>query len=148
MKSYQVSFLVQRYDTRNQQHVKNTANITNTWRLNNALLNNQCFTKEIKEIKTWKPKKKKENIWSIFYGLQQRQFFFFFFNISKAVIIGKFIGIQTYLRKQKKKSQINNETNKQKISNQQRNHIPKGIRKRITTLSQNRRKKNQRTQQK
>ena len=92
------------------------------------ILNNQRFTEEIKGIKAipGNQKKRKHNDP---YSM----------GCSKAVLRGKFLGIQTYLRKQKKKSQINNET--KKTSNQQPNLVPKGIRKRIIILSQIRRKK-------
>ena len=46
LKSYQASFLKQCYEIRNQLQKKNP---TNTWRLNDMLLNNQWITEEIKE---------------------------------------------------------------------------------------------------
>ena len=72
---------------------------TNTWRLNNMLLYNQCVTEEIKEeIKKYLETNENENtmiqnVW----------------DAAKAVLRGKFIAIQAYLRKQEK-SQINNLT--------------------------------------
>ena len=74
-------------------NVKNT----NTWRLNNTLLNNQEITEEIKEeVKKYLETNDNEikmiqNLW----------------DAAKAVLRGKFIAIQAYLRKQKK-AQINN----------------------------------------
>ena len=71
---------------------------TNTWRLNNTLLNNQEITEEIKEEikKKYLETNDKEhtmtqNLW----------------DAAKAVLRGKFIAIQSYLKKQET-SQINN----------------------------------------
>ena len=72
---------------------------TNTWRLNNALLNNQEITEEIKEeIKRYLETNDNENtttqnLW----------------DLAKAVLRGKFIAIQSYLKKQET-SQKNNLT--------------------------------------
>ena len=72
---------------------------TNIWRLNNTLLNNQQSTEEIKkEIKICIQMNEHENtttpnLW----------------NTVKAVLRGRFIAIQAYLKKQEK-SQINNLT--------------------------------------
>ena len=71
----------------------------NTWRLHNMLLNNQEITEEIKgEIKKYLETNDNgnmmiQNLW----------------DAAKAVLRGKFIAIQAYLRKQEK-SQINNLT--------------------------------------
>ena len=71
----------------------------NIWRLNSALLNNQEITKEIKEeIKRYIETSDNENtttqnLW----------------DEAKAVLRGKFIAIQSHLKKQEK-SQINNLT--------------------------------------
>ena len=79
----------------NEKTVKNT----NRWRLNNTLLNNQEITEEIKEkIRKYLETNDNENttiqnIW----------------DAAKAVLRGKFIAIQVYLKKQEK-SQINNLT--------------------------------------
>ena len=76
---------------------KKTVKNTNTWRLNNTLLNNQEITEEIKEeIKKYLETNDNENtttqnIW----------------DAAKAVLRGKFIVIQSYLKKQEK-SQVNN----------------------------------------
>ena len=78
---------------RKKRSVKNT----NTWRLNNALLNNQEITEEIKEeIKKYLETNDNEN--TIFQNL---------WDAAKAVLREKFIAIQAYLKKQEK-SQINN----------------------------------------
>ena len=76
-----------------------TVKITNIWRLNNTSLNNQEITEEIKEeIKKYLETNDNEyktiqNLW----------------DAAKAVLRGKFIAIQAYLKKQEK-SQINNLT--------------------------------------
>ena len=72
---------------------------THTWRLNNTLLNNQEITEEIKEeIKKYLETNDNENtttqnLW----------------DSAKAVLRGKFIAIQAYLKKQET-SPINNLT--------------------------------------
>ena len=76
-----------------EKNVKNT----NTWRLNNTLLNNQEITEEIKEeIKKYLEKNDNENT-----KIQN------LWDAAKAVLRGKSIGIQAYLKKQEK-SQIKN----------------------------------------
>ena len=71
----------------------------NTWRLNNTLLNNQQITEEIKkEIKKCIETNENENT------MTQN-----LWDTVKAVLRGKFIAIQAYLKKQEK-SQINNLT--------------------------------------
>ena len=71
---------------------KTTVKNTNTWRLNNMLLNNQCLTEQIKEeIKKYQETNENEsttiqNLW----------------DASKAVLRGRFIAIQSNLRKQTK----------------------------------------------
>ena len=78
---------------------KKTVKNTNTWRLNNTLLNNQRITEEIKEeIKKYLEKNDDEN--TMIQNL---------WDAAKAVLRGKFIAIQAYLKKQEK-SQINNLT--------------------------------------
>ena len=73
-----------------------TAKNTNTWRLDNMLLNNQCITEEIKEeIKKYLEANDNKdmmlrNLW----------------DAAKAILRGKFIAIQAHLRKQEK-AQIN-----------------------------------------
>ena len=75
---------------------KKTIKNSNTWRLNNTLLNNQQITEEIKkEIKICIETNENENpttqnLW----------------DTLKAVLRGKFTAIQAYLKKQEK-SQIN-----------------------------------------
>ena len=78
-----------------EKHVKNT----NTWRLNDTLLNNQEISEEIKEeIKKYLETNDNENMM-----IQN------LWDAAKAVLRGKFIAIQAYLKKQEK-SQINNLT--------------------------------------
>ena len=78
-----------------EKNVKNT----NTWRLNNTLLNNQEITEEIKEeIKKYLETNDNENT------MTQN-----LWDAAKAVLRGRFIAIQAYLKKQEK-SQINNLT--------------------------------------
>ena len=98
LKSYQVSFLTTtlRLDINyRKKSVKNT----NTWRVNNTLLNNQEITDEIKEeIKKYLKTNDNENT------MTQN-----LWDAAKAVLRGKFIAIQAYLKKQEK-SQVNNLT--------------------------------------
>ena len=78
---------------------KKTAKNTNTWRLNNMLLNNQWITEEIKEeIRKYLETNENENT-----TIQNLQ------DATKAILRGKFMVIQIYLRKQEK-SQMNNLT--------------------------------------
>ena len=69
---------------------KKTVRNTNTWRLNNAFLTNQQVTQEIKrEIRKFLETNDNENtttqnLW----------------DAAKAVLRGKFIAIQSYLKKQ------------------------------------------------
>ena len=78
---------------------KKTVRNTNTWRLNSMFLNNQQVTEEIKrEIKNFLETNDNENtttqnLWAI----------------AKPVLRGKFIAIQSYLKKQEK-LQIDNLT--------------------------------------
>ena len=80
-----------------EKKVKNT----NTWRLNNTLLSNQEITEEIKEeIKKYLEKNDNENttnqnLW----------------DAAKAVLRGKFIATQSYLKRQET-SQTNNGSKK------------------------------------
>ena len=69
--------------------VKNVKN-TNTWRVNNTLLNNQEITEEIKEeIKKYLETKGNENT------MTQN-----LWEVAKAVLRGKFTAIQSHLKKQ------------------------------------------------
>ena len=85
-----------RQDTSNREKsVKNT----NTWRLNNILLNSQEISEEIKEeIKEYLETNDNENMTT------QN-----LWDSAKAVLKEKFIAIQSYLKKQET-SQINNLT--------------------------------------
>ena len=91
---------------------KNVKN-TNTWKLNNTLLNNQEITEEIKEefkkyLKTnGNGNTMIENLW----------------DAAKAVLSGKFIAIQAYLKTRKN-------------SNKKSNLILKGTRERRTNKTQ------------
>ena len=77
------------------ENVKNK----NTWRLNNTLLNYQEITEEIKkEIKKYLETNDNEN--TMVQNL---------WDAAKAVLRGKFIAIQAYLKKQEQ-SQVNNLT--------------------------------------
>ena len=78
-----------------EKNVKNT----NTWRINNTLLNNQEISEEIKE----EIKKYLETNYYKTPMIQNLQ------DAAKAVLRGKFIAIQSYLKKQEK-SKINNLT--------------------------------------
>ena len=65
---------------------------TNTWRLNNTLKNNEQITEEIKrEIKKFLETNDNENMTSKN-----------LWDAAKAVLGGKFIAIQSYLKKQEK----------------------------------------------
>ena len=76
---------------------KKTVKNTNTWRLNNMLLTNQEITEEIQEeIKKYLETNDNENT------MPQN-----LWDAAKAVLRGKFIAIQSYLKNQEK-SQINN----------------------------------------
>ena len=76
---------------------KKSVKNTNTWRLHNILLNNQEITEEIKEeIKKYLETNDNENT------MTQN-----LWDAAKAVLRGKFIAIQSYLKKQEA-SQINN----------------------------------------
>ena len=62
---------------------------TNTWRLNDTLLNNEEITEEIKEeIKKYLEKSDNENM------MTQN-----LWDAAKTVLRGKFIAIQSYLKK-------------------------------------------------
>ena len=92
---------------------KNVKNI-NTWRLNNTLLNNQEITEEIKEeIKKYLETNDNENT------MTQN-----LWDAAKAVLRGKCIAIQPYLKKQET-SQINNLTSHLKQSEKEEQKIPK-----------------------
>ena len=68
---------------------------TNTWRLNSTLLNNQEITEEVKKYLETNDNENSvtQNLW----------------DVAKAVLGGKFIAVQSYLKKQET-AQINNLT--------------------------------------
>ena len=69
---------------------KKSVKNTNTWRLNNTLLNNQEITEEIKEeIEKYLETNENEN--TMIQNL---------WDAAKAVLRGNFIAIQSYLKKQ------------------------------------------------
>ena len=71
---------------------KKTETHTNTWKLNNMLLNNECFNNEIKgKIRRYFATNENENTTT-----QTR------WDTRKAVLIGKFIELQFYLKRQEK----------------------------------------------
>ena len=71
---------------------KKTVRNTNTWRLNSTFLNNQQVTEEIKrEIKKFLETSDNENMTT------QN-----LWDVAKAILKGKFIAIQSYLKKQEK----------------------------------------------
>ena len=95
-----------------EKNVKNT----NTWKLNNTLLNNQEITEEIKEeIKKYLETNDNEN--TMIQNLR---------DAGKAVLKGNFIAIQAYLKKEEK-SQINNLTlNLKELKNKQNPKLAEG----------------------
>ena len=89
MKSYQASSLATTPDT---NYKKKPVRNTSTWRLNNTFLNNQQVTEEIKrESKKFLETNDNENMTT------QN-----LWGAAKAVLRGKFIAIQSYLKKQEK----------------------------------------------
>jgi len=99
LKPFQAPVLITMQLRLNLNYSRKTIKNSNIWRLNNTLLNNQQITEEIKkEIKICIETNENENtttqnLW----------------DTLKAVLRGKFIAIQAYLKKQEK-SQINNLT--------------------------------------
>ena len=92
---------------------KKSVKNTNTWRLNNTLLNNQEITEAIEEeIKNYLETNDNENT------MTQN-----LWDAAKAVLRGKFIAIQSYLETRN-------------ISNKQPNLTPKAIRERRTKIPQ------------
>ena len=96
LKSYQTSSLKTTLRL-NINYKKKTIRNTNTWRLNNTLLNNQQVTEEIKsEVKKFLETNDNENTTT-----QNLR------DAAKAVLRGKFIAIQSYLKKQEKHQKDN-----------------------------------------
>ena len=105
-------------------HRKKTVKYTDTWRLNNALLNNQEITEQIKEeIKKYletndNKNTTTQNLW----------------DAVKAVLRGKFIAINSYLKKQGK-SQINNLTlHLKELENEEQKNLKVSRRKEIIKI--------------
>jgi len=97
LKSFQASFLTTRQIKLDLNYRRKIIKNSNIWRLNNTLLNNQQITEEIrKEIKICIETNENENT-----TIQN------LWDTVKAVLRGKFIAIQAYLKKQEK-SHINN----------------------------------------
>ena len=93
---------------------KKSARNTNTWRLHNTFLNNQHVTEEIKrEIKKFLETNDNENLTT------QN-----LWDAAKAVLRGKFVAIQSYLKKQEK-HQIDNLTLHLKQLEKEEQEIPK-----------------------
>ena len=91
LKSYQASSptIMLRLDS---SYKENTVRSMNTWRLNNMFLNNQQVTEEIKrEINKFLETNDNENMTA------QNQW-----DAAKAILRGKFIAMQSYLKKQEK----------------------------------------------
>ena len=67
---------------------KKTVRNTNTWRVNNTFLNNQQLTEEIKKFLETNDNENRitQHLW----------------DATKALLRGKFIAIQSYLKKQEK----------------------------------------------
>ena len=81
---------------RNSKTERKNVKKTNTWRLNNTLLNNQEIPEEIKEeIKKYLETNDNENT-----TIQNLR------DAAKAVLRGKFITIKAYLKKQEKSQTI------------------------------------------
>ena len=93
---------------------KRTVRNTNTWRLNNLIINNWLVTEEIKrEIKKFLETNDKENTTQNLW------------DAAKAVLRGKFIAVQSYLKKQEK-NQIDNLTSHLKqLEKEEQKTIPK-----------------------
>ena len=99
LKSFQASFSDHNAVRLDVNYRRKTIKNSNIWRLNNTLLNNQQITEEIKkEIKICIETNENKNITT------QN-----LWDTVKAVLKGKFIAIQAYLKKQEKR-QINNLT--------------------------------------
>ena len=95
LKSFQASFLTTNAVRLDLNYRRKTIKNSNIWRLNNTLLKNQQITEEIKIcIETNENENTTtQNLW----------------DSVKAVLRGRFIAIQAYLKKQEK-NQINNLT--------------------------------------
>ena len=74
-------------------HKKDPEKHTNTWKLNNMLLNYQYVNNEIKEAMNRHPAATENQTTAIQY----------LWDTGKAILRGKFIELQAYLKKEKKK---------------------------------------------
>ena len=94
-------------------YTKKSVKNKNTWNLNNTLLNNQEITEEIKKYLETNDNENTmtQNLW----------------DVAKAVPRGKYIAIQSYLKKQET-SRINNLTLHQKQLEKEEQKNPKGSR--------------------
>ena len=92
LKSFQASFSDNNAVRLDFNYRRKTIKNSNIWRMNNTLLNNQQITEEIKKIKICIEMNENENtttqtLW----------------DTVKAVLRGRFIAIEAYLKKQEKK---------------------------------------------
>ena len=100
---------------------KKTVRNTNTWRLNDTFLNNQQVTEEIeREIKKFLETNDNENITT------QN-----LWDAAKTVLRGKFIAIQSYLKKQEKHWIDNLTLNLKQLEKEQQQQQPKKKKTRI-----------------
>ena len=78
---------------------KKNGKFTNMWILNNVLLNNQWVKETKRKIKTYPETSENGN--SVYQNLQ---------GAAKAMLRQKFIGINVYIKKKKKRFQVNSLT--------------------------------------
>ena len=100
---------------------------TNTWKLSNTFLNNQCVSEEIKrEIKNFLKTNDNENMTT------QN-----LWDAAKAVLRGKFIAMQSYLNKQEKHRLDNLTLYLKQLEKKKKKKTPKiSIRKEIINIQQ------------
>ena len=103
---------------------KNSVKNTNTWRLNNTLLNNQEITEEIKEeIKKYLETNDNENT------MTQN-----LWDAAKSVLRGKFIAIQSYLKKQEISLTNNLNLHLKQLEKEEQNNLKVSRRKGIINI--------------
>ena len=97
-----------------------TVRNTNTWRLNNTFLNNQQVTREIKNFLETNDNEKMatKNLWEA----------------AKAVLRGKFIAVQSYLKKQEKHRTDNLTLHLKQLEKKNKNPKKISIRKEIIKI--------------